>query len=238
MTHFRLTWLALPLAFAALSLAGCADSPPSFPVHHFDAPSYAHLTKMRLNVARIHIEDRTSPSPTDVSASASPTPAEALAAMARDRLVAAGTEGTAIFAIDTAGISKAPDGTLEGVMAVHLDISAANSKAGGYAEARAAANHTPGSDPEDGPLVLHDLVTQMMSDMNVEFEFQLRKSLREWMLRDGAAPASVQRESLAPPPAPAAGSAAGNPAEAPPAPDGAKGEQTPPPAGVLRLPGQ
>jgi hypothetical protein len=40
----------------------------------------------------------------------------------------------------------------------------------------------------------------MMDTMNVEFEFQVRRSLRAWLLPEGAAQTPVQEQPLTPPP--------------------------------------
>jgi hypothetical protein len=57
---------------------------------------------------------------------------------------------------------------------------------------------------------LYDMTRQMMDAMNVELEYQIRRSLRDWLAPANVAPAAVQRQPLetpnAPPgPAPATG---------------------------------
>ena len=52
---------------------------------------------------------------------------------------------------------------------------------------------------------LYDITAQMMQDMNVEFEFQVRQSLREWLQDATTAPPppAVEQQPLTPPTRPA-----------------------------------
>ena len=64
----------------------------------------------------------------------------------------------------------------------------------------------------DLPAALYDMTRAMMDDMNVEFEFQARRALRDWLQSAEAAPAPapVQQQDL---PSPA------RPGPAPPMPE-------------------
>ena len=201
----RPAWLAGALCAAAL--AGCGgDEPPvvrSFPALHYD-----YLPKLRLNVGQVEVADHSLPvSPQDVASSSPVVPAQALAQMARDRLFAAGNTGTASFVIDQASIVRDPSGALDGQLAVHLDIATPDGAHTGYAEARVARQHTPGSDPEDGSANLYNLTRQMMDAMNVELEYQVRRSLKPFLVSGAGVPAPVAAQPLdnagVPPPVPA-----------------------------------
>ncbi len=203
--------LCLPRAVLAsavlltLLTAGCGgDEPP--PPRVFTPPNYSYLTKLRLNVGDIDVEDHAGPGGAEVQSGGedvsnqSPTPPSvALEEMAHDRLFAAGTSGKAVFVIDQASILRAPNGTLSGLLAVHLDLLTAGGARAGYAEARVAKQYTPGSEPEDFRGTLYDLTNQMMADMNVELEFQVRKSLKDWLVTATSVPLPVQAQPLAPP---------------------------------------
>ena len=195
----RRTALLLPLALAA-----CADSDASAV---FSQPSYSYLTKLRLNVATIEVDDRTPPVPTNaVEALAPLRPADALKQMARDRLLVGGSVGRAVFVIDAASLSRV-SGNIEGRMAVHLDIYNGGETRVAFAEAQVARRRVS-TDDGDQREVLYAFVSEMMDDMNVEFEFQVRRSLKEYLQEtEGAAPppAPVQSQDLsAPAPSPAA----------------------------------
>ena len=118
----RFSARALPLALAVLLplfAAGCGGEPEA-PPRVFSPPDYAYLTKLRLNVGEVAIDDHTVPGGDDLSAQAPTPPAVALRQMATDRLFAAGTSGRAVFVIDQASITRDPNGTLSGLLAIHL----------------------------------------------------------------------------------------------------------------------
>lgn len=188
MTLARRSLLALPLALAA-----CADDGPirtSFPPLTYD-----YLLKLRLNVADIEFAPPPPPGPLDDIDPA--PPAQALLQTARDRLVAGGSLGRAVFVIDQAQISRIPGG-LDGALAVHLDVQTSEGTRAGFAEARVSRRLVGIGDDLRG--ALYDITQQMMQDMNVEFEYQVRRTLRDWLQEatTAPAPAPVQEAPLSP----------------------------------------
>ena len=196
----------LPLLICSALLTACSDDTP--PVVQTLAPlQYGYLSKLRLNVGAIQVQDHSLPvGPQDVASSAPVIPAQALAQMARDRLFAAGTEGEADFVIDQASIIRGPGGGLSGRLSVHIDLlNTAGTR--GFAEANVERQYVPGSEAENGTLGLYNLTKQMMDAMNVELEFQVRRSLASWLVTPGSVPAAVVAQPLdstgTPPPVPA-----------------------------------
>lgn len=189
--------LALPLA-----LAGCGgDEIP--PPEAYTPPDFSFLPKIRLNVGSIEVQDNAQPlGAQDIAATSPVIPAQALEQLARDRLFAAGFAGTATFVIDQASIIQSQNGSLTGTLAVHLQVAVPGGGPGGFASAQVQRQHVPGSDPENPQNNLYDLTKQMLDAMNVEFEFQLHKSLGSWLVTGDAAPAAVQAQPLAPEPPP------------------------------------
>ncbi len=182
--------LLLPL----LGTACGGDTPlRAMPPLHYD-----YLTPLRLNVATVDAGEAPPPSPIEAQ---SPAPAGmALRQMALDRLAAGGSSGRAVFVIDRAQISQSSGG-LNGTLAVHLDILTTDGTRVGFAEARVSRSATSRGDLREA---LYDLTRQMMDDMNVEFEFELRRSLHDW-LQDATvepAPAPVEQQELPTPVAP------------------------------------
>ena len=158
---------------------GCSEeaAPESFPF-----PSYSYLTPIRLNVASLEIDDR-SPPPSDGSLETFDPlrPVDALKRMASDRLSADGSAGRAVFVIDQAQLRR-DDAGVDGTMAVHLDVFAGlGGERVGYAEAKVVRRRTSTDAGEDLRAVLYNFTIQMMNDMNVEFEYQVRRSLRDWV---------------------------------------------------------
>jgi hypothetical protein len=191
------------LVLLPLALAGCGGEPPPPPLLEQATPPlrYDYLTKLHLNVTAIDIQDRSPPpGPDDVSNRSPVPPAEALRQMAIDRLAANGSTGHAVFVIENASIRRASGDTLVGALAVRLDIIVGNGPPTAYAEAR--VSRSVANDPGPLPATLYKLTRQMMFDMNVEFEYQVRHSLKDWLqdTTPAATPAPVQAQPLGQPP--------------------------------------
>ncbi|GEM_PF-1482412 len=220
------------LVVGLLALAGCGGDEPPPPVQNFGPLDYAYLPKLRLNVGSIEVQDHSQPvSPEDIAAQSPAIPAQALSTMAHERLFAAGATGVADFVIDQASIVRDPSGTLAGELDVHLDLTRPDGTPGGSAEARVARQFVPGSDPQDERAELYNLTRQMMDAMNVELEFQIRRSLGNYLVSADAMPAPVTAQPLGPPPdgaAPPPGAVA--PGQAPPAIPPQAAPSAPPPA--------
>ena len=169
--------LLLPLALAA-----CGGQPETA----FEPLRYNNYPPIQLNVASIAIEQRFIPAgvPPDVSGQAPTPPIEALKAMANDRLQAFGTSNKAVFGILDASLTREND-TVIGSFAVSLSILDDNGGQLGFATARVQSRHSG----RIGSLkqVLNDVTQTMMNDMNIEFEYQIRRNLKPW-LTNGAAP--------------------------------------------------
>ncbi|MBE7210579.1 MAG: hypothetical protein INR65_06130 [Gluconacetobacter diazotrophicus] len=196
----RLTATATALC-CLLPLAACGGGGSSAN-RDYKPLTFGYLTPLRLNVGEVRIEDHVPPPGPDDLQSQSPDPPEqALKQMGQDRLAAAGSSGTAVFTIDQASITGQPGGTLNGSAAVHLDVLAKDGSHAGYAEAHVSRQFTPGTDGGDNGGVrgqLYDLTQHMMQDMNVELEFQVRRTLGDWLVDAGGAPVSdgVQQQNL------------------------------------------
>jgi hypothetical protein len=185
--------LVLPLV-----IAGCASDGSDAMRGAFPPLRYDYLTPLRLNVAAIEIENHFIAAPGGPASLSPVPPVEALEQMARDRLRADGASGRAVFVVDDSSIVLVPGG-LSGSMAVHLDVLTADGRRAGFAEARASQVYTgPTSDIR---AVTYDLVKNLMDRMNVEFEYQVRRSLGSWLQVTDTAPPPpvVQQQDLGPP---------------------------------------
>ena len=101
-----------------------------------------------------------------------------------------------VFTIDDAQVSQVAD-TLEGVMAVHLDILSPDGASAGHAEAR-VSRRTTGINRDGLRGALYDITRQMLADMNVELEFQIRRTLKPFLqdVTPEVAPVPVQKQDL------------------------------------------
>lgn len=189
-------WVAL-----AVLLAGCADDPAPPPVKAEAPLDFDYLTKLRLNVASVDIDQGVPPvGPGEhVEGLAPLPPAEALRAMARERILPGGATGRARVTVEAASITRT-DERMDGTLAIRLDVATSDGARSGFAEARVARSRVIGND--DPRTVADQLERQMMADMNVEFEYQIRKSLRDYLQPTAAAaPAGgpVEAQPLPPP---------------------------------------
>ena len=190
----RRSALLLPL----LATACAAPEPP----RSFAPLRYDYLTPITLNVGVIDIDDHWQPiSPADLSSLSPVRPKDALIALAQDRLRVGGSTGKAVYTIDDASLVQNGDSVL-GSLAVHLDVYDADNARAAYAEARVARTRT-GLGPRSALAgLLYDFTKQMMDAMNVEFEYQVRRSLQAWLVSaPKAEPAvgPVEQQPLAPP---------------------------------------
>jgi hypothetical protein len=199
----RRTALATALAVLSLpaALAGCGGgrAPVSYEPLSFD-----YLPPLRLNVATIDIQNAWKPTSGLEKGFLAPTPpSEALRRMAEDRLIAAGTSGRATFVIDKASIVQDRENYV-GSFSVHLDVSTSDGTRSGYASASVMRTRNIDDDSLEGARAeLYDMVRQMMGDMNVEFEFQVRHALKDYLQPSeptAPPPGPVEQQQLGPPP--------------------------------------
>jgi hypothetical protein len=189
--------LLLPLVLAA---CGGGEEEQAFEPLRFN-----YLPPIQLNVAKIDIEQRFVPAgvPPDVSGEDPVPPVAALRAMAADRLQAFGTANRAVFAILDASMMRTGD-VISGTFAVSLTILDDNGAQRGFAEARVQARH--GGRADNLRSVLYDMTKSMMNDMNIEFEYQIHRSLKSWLTSAVAPDTPVEQAPLdgsQPTPAPA-----------------------------------
>ncbi|MGK7870631.1 hypothetical protein [Falsiroseomonas sp. E2-1-a20] len=205
--HLLKAALGLPLLPAA-----CASAPEPPPLRPL-VEGYRHLTPLRLNVLDIEIEPPL-PGVVQVTEPAPMRPDVELRRMAEHRLVPIGTEGRARFVIANARFvrqrlagggmfSGEPGERLTVELAVRVEILAGPEAARvAFVEAQAQRSQTvaDGATPATRLRAAEDVVRQAMEAMNVEFEFQMRRTLRAWLAEgltpNAPAPVPVEREDL------------------------------------------
>lgn len=194
----RRTLLGAAASLAAL-LAGCSGRPPQY----FEPLNYDYLSKIDLNVARIAIRDDYHPIEDGLTFDTdSPTPPiEALKAMARERLVPVGSSGEAILVIRNASLRRVED-NLVGMLSVQLDVRTSEGQRVGFASAAVTRSQAyPQGGEADLKSALYEITKNMMDDFNVEFEYEIRHSLRDWLApaKLTPPPPAVQQQPLTAP---------------------------------------
>ncbi len=216
MTVMRRSLLKAPLLLP-IGLAACGGDPEPVALSPL-VSGYRHLTPLRLNVQDIEVAD---PAPGAVQISA-PAPAlrpdVEMRRMANERLVPVGTEGQGRFIISQARFTRErlsggggltslfagePGERLTCQLVCRLEILSPEGRRVAFVEAEARRGRTlpDGASPGARARAAEDVVREAMDQLNVEFEFQLRRTLRAWIQDAVTTPAapppeSVEREDL------------------------------------------
>ncbi|ONG49015.1 hypothetical protein BKE38_21190 [Pseudoroseomonas deserti] len=186
-------------------LAACAggDAQPALQ----PPPGYRHLTPLQLNVLDIEVVE---PGPMRADPPAPLLPAELAARMGRERLVPVGTSGRARFLVDGATLIREPASAgglfsqrterLTVAIRTRVEVLGNDGRRVGFAEAEVRRNATVIDEgPASRARAADTIVRQAVDDLNVEFEFQLRRNLRDWIMSGAPAaplPVPVQQENL------------------------------------------
>jgi hypothetical protein len=198
--------LLLPMALAA-----CAEPPAPLP----GAPpiAYDFLPRLRLDVAQVEVENRAPPGgQADLGAQLRPNAAEAVQIMGRDRLAAFGTQGVARFIVTRAVVLREPTARQGGIfssdpgerlschLACRLEVLGADGAPRGFTQAEVRRTAPSDSAAPARLRAAENLLRRANFELNAEFEFQLRRALRDLLVEgERAAPPSaggVTRESI------------------------------------------
>ena len=213
-----------------LAVAGCTSTAPA---PTFAPLQYSYLPPILLKVSQVNVTDGYVPTPSQVKmAGLDPAaPDETLLAMLKQRLQPAGQAGTATVTVEAAYVDDV-NGTLVGQMTVNLNLASADGLSTGFTEASVSATETaPDSgNPDDMRAALYDLTKRLMTQMNVELQYEIQKNLPNWIswtgtgtfgasqAATGAVGTGVQVAPLAPPPGAAPASSTTNGQAVQPAP--------------------
>ncbi|MFO1024133.1 MAG: hypothetical protein U1E70_03025 [Acetobacteraceae bacterium] len=180
--------LLLPILIAACST-------PEEPMTNFQPVRYDYLPPIGLNAATLEIRQQFFPSGArpDVTAQDPFPPIAALKAMAQDRLKTYGAENRAVFSILDASLTQRGE-AIDGSMLVALTIMGPDNRPLGVARAQ-VTRHRVGT-AAGLRRTLYDFTKAMMEDMNVEFEYQVRHSLKALIIEPTAPAAPVEQAPL------------------------------------------
>lgn len=199
-----------------LGAAACATSPPEPAPLPPLVTGYRHLTPIRLNVLDIDVPAAL-PGAVRISEPAPLRPDQELQRMARERLVPMGTEGLGRFLVTVAEFTRerlSSQGGLGGMFAgepgerlscrlqCRLEILSSEGRRVAFVEAEARRLRTvpDGTSASGRSRAAEEVVRQAMDDMNIEFEYQVRRTLRAWLVEGTtptpSGPGGIQREEL------------------------------------------
>ena len=176
-------------------LAACVPEAKVYP-----PPRYDFLKPIDLAVKTIEVQIRFAAAgvPPDISQQSPVDPVATLRQMGEDRLKALGSQARAVFTISDASLIRRDD-LIRGSMDATVAIVADDGQRLAYAQARVTRSHT--GRVGDLQQLLFDMVSDMMDDMNVELEFQIRGKLPQWLAGEvTAVPAPVEQAPLDAPP--------------------------------------
>lgn len=192
-------------------LAACANEQPVGPYVPPGPPSYGHLTPLRLKVGTLDIREAESGTALMVQEPAPLLPSDMLLRMAHDRLSAAGGPGAARFLIQTARLTRETinvagafspaSEVFRCIMRCQLEIISAEDAVLAFAAAEVRREVTGPTRSDADRVALAERVVKLAGqDMNVEFEFQVRRHLLAWLqlvaAPDQGLPQPVEREAL------------------------------------------
>lgn len=200
------TWYLSP--FALFVLAACSSPPP---LQTFAPLDYSYLPPLVLKVANLNVVDNYVPTPSQANwiGQDPASPITTLQTMLNHRMVASGAPGSATVTIQSASIDEVGN-NLTGSMIVDVQVTSADGRSTGSAEATVSASHSapdPDASQNDTQAVLYNMTKQMMDDMNVQLQYQIQHSLSDWLVWSAApgaapmatgAPVAIQAAPLAP----------------------------------------
>ena len=193
----RLLLKAPLLLLAALPGCGGREPPPAPP----RIQGYAYLTPLRLNVAELDVLD--TPADARVDPPSPLLPSAEVARMGRDRIIPSGTSGRARFVVETASLTRSGE-AIAVLLRARVEVLD-NDRRLAYAEAEARRGVTGvGGSGTARARAAETLVIRAMEDLNVEFELQVRRNLRDWLLETTPAapvapidsPEGIERQDL------------------------------------------
>ncbi|MCR0981516.1 hypothetical protein [Roseomonas populi] len=185
---------------APLLLLACGgrDLPPLPP----RPAGYAWLTPLRLNVADLEVID--TPVEGRVDPPAPILPAAEVARMGRDRVIPSGTTGQGRFVVEAATLLRSGD-SVSVLLRARLEVMDGSGRRVAFAQAEARRSLSGfGSSAAARARAAETVMVGAMEDLNVEFELQVRRNLRDWLLETTPAapvapvdsPEGIERQDL------------------------------------------
>ena len=184
---------------APLLLLACGGREPPPPPPRVQG--YAYLTPLRLNVADLEVV--ATPVDGRVDPPAPIDPAAEVARMGRDRIAPSGTTNRARFVVEAASLTRSRD-AIAVLLRARVEVLDGDRRIA-FAEAEARRSMTgAGGSGAARARAAETIMIRAMEDLNVEFELQVRRNLRDWLLETSptapvppsGGPEGVERQDL------------------------------------------
>ncbi len=178
MTGRSMTRRGIVIGAPLLLLACGGREPPPAPPR---VEGYAWLTPLRLNVADLEVVENPTGSRADPPAPI--LPSAEVARMGRDRIIPSGTTGRARFLVEAATLTRSGD-AIAVLLRARVEILQEGDRRVAFAEAEARRGVTgAGGGAAAQARAAETIMIRAMEDLNVEFELQVRRNLRDWLLQ-------------------------------------------------------
>jgi len=216
---------------SALALSACSSSPPP---PTFAPLDYSYLHPITFKVATLNVVNAYTPGADEAQLNSNnpAPPAATLLAMLNQRMQPSGQPGTGTITVQVASITEA-GGNLNGQMTVDVNLTSADGRSTGFAEASVSATQPEPDSSSDQPAALYQMTKKLMDSMNVQLPYQIAHNIPNWVAwtnpqaaggalsaGTGLAPGAIQAAPLGAPGSTAAPSTGSTAAPAVPVPAG------------------
>jgi len=167
---------------SVLALAACSSPPPP---QNFAPLDYSYLRPFTFKVANISVVNSYVPGPDEAQLNANnpAPPAPALLAMLNHRMQPSGQPGNGTVTVQAASITEG-GGNLNGQMTVDINLTSADGRSTGFAEASVQASAPVPDGDNDSPdmqAALYQMTKKLMDAINVQLPYQITHNIPTWV---------------------------------------------------------
>ncbi len=166
---------------SVLILSACASPPPPAVFKPLD---YSYLHPITFKVANLSVVNNYTPGPDEAQLNSNnpAPPAATLLAMLNQRMQPSGQPGNATITVQVASVTLG-NGMLNGQMTVDINLTSADGRSTGFAEASVSASQTApdSSDQNATQTALYQMTKTLMDAINVQLPYQIAHNIPGWV---------------------------------------------------------
>jgi hypothetical protein len=166
---------------SVLALAACSSPPPPITFAPLD---YSYLRPIVFKVATLNVVDAYTPGADEAQLNSNnpAPPGPTLMAMLNKRMQPSGQPGTGTITVQVASITES-DGNLNGEMTVDVNLTSADGRSTGFAEASVSASQgAPDSGDQNAvQTALYQMTKKLMDSLNVQLPYQIAHDIPTWV---------------------------------------------------------